>query len=241
MNNNQFRPFCFLLAVVVFIFALTCTVNGQTPKGENVVDIWEQEVLRPGEGSYGFVPSWFCLLKVEDRHSRQFLGSGSFITDRIILTCNHNVEGSKKVTVKNGTGFVFESVEILLRSPKLDLALLKVNDKVIPYHSTLRISDENFKPEGTVHSYGFVPADDAICRYEGKLSGNSYGRPNFPGVVSHAHTAKVVQGMSGGPLLDSSLEIVGVNTHSSKQTGSLATTLVRVQWFLDQLEESKVE
>lgn len=229
--KERLNPFCFILAAVVLVFAIASTVNGQEGKA---VDCYEQPVLRAGEGCYGVVPSWFVMVKVEDRHSANFFGSGAFITDRLVLTCNHNVEGAVKVVVKNGTGTEFTDVRVALVSPNLDLALLFVQDEVVPYHRTLTISDSNFTPAGTVNSVGYDPGEDSICRYVGTLTGKSYGRPNFQGVVSHGHSAKVVQGMSGGPLLDDRLEIVGVNTHSSQSTKSLATNLTRLQWFLDQ-------
>lgn len=243
-NNRTARPLCFLIAAVLLVFALASTVNGQTPDvtGKpvgadvpNVIDIWDQTALRAGEGSYGFVPSWFVLIKVRDSHSSYF-GSGAFITDRVILTCHHNVRNVNEILVRNGPGYSFHNVKVILQSPKLDLALLRVEDEEVPYHRVLTVSGDNFKPEGTVHSYGFDPAQDAICRFEGKLKGQSYGNPGLKGPVSHSHTARVVPGMSGGPLLDNGLEIVGVNFAHSEQTGSLAVNLKRIQWFLDQYE-----
>jgi len=236
--KERLNPFCYILAAVILVFAIASTVNGQEGKA---IDCYDQTVLRAGEGSYGFVPSWFVMVKVRDRHSATFYGSGAFLTNRLVLTCNHNVEGAANVLVKNGTGDQFFKVKVVQVSPKLDLALLLIEDEEVPYHRTLQISGENFTPKGRVHAVGYDPGEDAICRYEGTLTGKSYGRPGFPGVVSHGHSAKVVQGMSGGPLLDDYLEIVGVNTHSSPHTKSLATNLTRLQWFLDQYKGDKGE
>lgn len=243
MKDFQLRPFCFCLAVVVFIFAVASTVNGQTPfraDEDKAVDCWDQSPLRGGEGSWGFVPSWFVMLKVEERHYTNF-GSGAFITDRIVLTCHHNIRGGDDIDLKDGTGHLYENVRVLLQSPKLDLCLLFVDDENVPYHRVLSVSDSDFTPKGTVHSVGYNPSDDAICRYEGKLKGKSYGVRGLKGPVSHAHSAKVVQGMSGGPLLNNYGEIVGVNIASSKDVGSLAVNLTRLQWFLDQYDGSKTE
>lgn len=243
MNKQQFRPFCFLIATVILVFAIASTVNGQQPHAadKDYVDCWDQQILRPGEGSYGFVPSWFVLIKVEDRHSGTFFGSGAFITDRVILTCYHNIRGSKDVDAKNGAGVLYTDVKILLTSPKLDLALLKVEDEVVPYHRFLTVSDTNFKPKGVVHSVGYNPSDDAICRYEGTLTGKSYGEKGLRGAVYHGHSAKVVQGMSGGPLLDNRGRVVGVNVSAGRDGEGLATNLTRLQWFLDQLPEDAAE
>lgn len=245
MNNKDYsrlNAFSMILAIVIAAFAFAVTVNGQQPfeqkKGDNVVTIWDNPTLAPGEGSYGFVPSWFVLLKVEDRHSDTYFGSACFITDRLILSCEHNIRGAKTITARNGPGDTFTKIKVLLQSPKLDLSLLLVEDENVPYHRVLSVSDSDFTPEGRVHAVGFVPSDDAICRYEGKLTGKSYGRAGLRGAVSHGHTAKVVQGMSGGPLINDWGEVVGVNTHSSKATKSLATNLTRIHWFLDQYDGS---
>ncbi len=236
---SRLNSFSFLLAVVVLVFAIASTVNGQRPPfrvGEDVVTVHDGDVLTPGEGFPGPVPSWFLLVKVEAGHSTYF-GSGTFITDRLVLTCYHNIRGFKpdQITLKNGPGDTFEKITVALQSPKLDLALLYVEDKVVPYHRVLPISGEDFKPEGSVYSVGFDPSEDAICVYKGKLSGTSYSERWTTKPVYHGHSAKVVQGMSGGPLVNHWGEIVGVNVAASDDT-SLAVNLTRLQWFLDQYD-----
>lgn len=236
-QQTNIRPFCFLLAAVVFVFALAATVNGQerTPStaDEQTIEIWDQPTLTMGEGLYGFLPDWFLLLKVDAGHSGHF-GSAAFIGNRLVLTCHHNVRGVKanQIKLRNASGETFSDVSIVQVSPKLDLALLKVRGE-IEDHSTLTVSNGNFKPDGPLAALGFNPSEDAICLYQGRASGQSYGEPGLKGVVYTGHSAKVVQGMSGGPLLDWSNQLVGVNVAASDDE-SLATNLTRIQWFLDQ-------
>lgn len=229
-TKYNITPVTLLLALLVFLFVACCEANGQT------IDIHKQPKLRAGEGLQGNVPSWFVLLKVEDGHSGYF-GSGTFITERLVLTCHHNIRGVSDDQIKliNGVGSRFDEVEVVLKSPKLDLALLRVPEtQKVPRHSVLFVSNDNFKPEGVVGAIGFVPALDSICLYKGTLNGKSYGSQDVSD-VSYGHTARVVQGMSGGALVDGSGRIVGVNT-SRSGSESLATNLMRLQWFLDQYQ-----
>lgn len=240
MNKGNLNPFCFLLALVVLIFAIASTVNGQEPttKDGNVVTIDAPGPLRGGEGISAIVPSWFSLLKVEGRHFTDF-GSGCFISDRIVLTCWHNLrdERGAELTIIDGLGNRYTDVSVELTSPKLDLAILKVNDKTLPYHTFLTVSDDDFTPSGYVFSIGFNPSKNAICGYKGTLMGKSYGVNGVKGPVTHAHTATVVQGMSGGPLVNGRDEVVGVNVNAFQDgSGSLAVNLTRLQWFLDQYD-----
>lgn len=237
-NQTNIRPFCFLLAAVVFVFAVASTVNGQertpyTGDTDQVIEIWDKPTLTTGEGLQGYLPDWFLLLKVETGHSGHF-GSASFIGNSLVLTCHHNVRkvDQKNILLRMPDGHTFSDVSIVLTSPKLDLALLRVNGE-IPRHNVLTVSNSNFKPDGPLASLGFDPSEDAICLYQGRVSDNSYGHPGVKGTVYQGHTAKVVQGMSGGPLLDWSNQLVGVNVAKSDED-SLATNLTRIQWFLDQ-------
>jgi S1-C subfamily serine protease len=240
MNKENLNPFCFLLALVVLIFAVASTLNGQEPttKDENVVTIDAPGPLRGGEGFSAGVPSWFSLLKVEAGHYTDF-GSGCFISDRLVLSCSHNLRDAEgaRLSIVGGLGTRYNDVSVVLQSPKLDLALLRVNDKVVPYHRYLTVSDDDFAPDGVVTSVGFNPSQNSICAYAGRLTGQSYGSSGLKGPVSHKHTAKVVQGMSGGPLLNDRGRVVGVNVNAFQDgSGSLAVNLTRLQWFLDQYD-----
>lgn len=239
LNKDNINPFCFILATVVLIFAIASTLNGQEPSTQdNVVTIDAPGPLRGGEGISGFVPSWFSLLKVDGGHYTDF-GSGCFISDRMVLSCWHNLRDARgaELTIIDGLGNRYTDVSIELTSPKLDLALLRVNDDKIPYHRFLAVSDDDFKPSGTVTAIGFNPSKDSICSYTGSLTGKSYGSVGLKGPVTHHHTAQVVQGMSGGPLVNLSGQVVGVNVNAFQDgSGSLAVNLTRIQWFLDQYQ-----
>lgn len=239
MNKENINPFCWLLAFVVLVFAIATTLNSQEPPQteQEIVRIDAPGPLRGGEGFSGSVPSWFSLLKVEGRHFTDF-GSGCFISDRLVLSCYHNLRDLKgsTLTIIDGMGTRYTDVSVELTSPKLDLSLLKINDEFVPYHRYLNVSNDDFTPTSDVYSVGYNPSQGAICLYKGKLTGRSYGSGGLLD-VSHAHTAKVVQGMSGGPLVNSSGEVVGVNVSKFNDgSGSLAVNLKRIQWFLDQYE-----
>lgn len=239
-RQRDARPFFFLLVVTLF-FLLASALTGQEPaKADKPPPVDADGMLTPGEGFPGLVPTWFCLLKVESRHFTD-RGSACFIEDRIVLTCWHNLRDVRKgkLVLVDGFGNRYEDIQILQTSPKLDLALLRINDEKMPYHRSLVVSNSDFKTEGTVHAVGLDPSVEAIVRNQGKLTGKVFGQNGLDDVC-YEHDAKVVGGMSGGPLVNNYGEVVGVNTHSDGKT-SHSVRLDRLQWFLDQYNGSLSE
>jgi S1-C subfamily serine protease len=233
MNKQQLNPFCFILALVVLIFAVATTVNGQ----EKPTKVDDGVTLRAGEGFSDIVPSWFLLLKVEAGHFTD-RGSAAFISDRMVLTCWHNLRDASKgkLVLVDGIGNRYENIRVVQKSPKLDLALLRVEDERVPYHRVLIISNSDYTPRGTVHAVGLNPATESIEHHTGKLNGQRFTRNGLRETTEYGHTALVVQGMSGGPLINDDGEVVGVNIGRDREGVSHSVTLQRIQWFLDNYE-----
>ena len=149
-------------------------------------------------------------------------GSGFFITPNGWLVTNHHVvrNAAEVVVVHNGNAF---EAEVVSTSEKEDLALLKINlwphgtnvaDKVPSL--ALRTSDVEIGE--TVFAIGYPRPD--IQGFETKVTrGIVNSLSGFKGRKSEFQIdAVVMEGNSGGPSIDSSGSVVGVN--SSGITGS---------------------
>ena len=148
-------------------------------------------------------------------------GSGVLITeDGYIVTNNHVVEGASKVKVKLYDGRSFEA-KIVGTDPTTDVALLKVEGKGFPClkfgsSDDLRLGEwvlaigSPFDLQSTITA-GIVSAK---ARTLGAI-------PSQYSIESFIQTdAAVNPGNSGGALVNTAGELVGINTLIQSQTGS---------------------
>ncbi len=148
-------------------------------------------------------------------------GSGVLITDDgYIVTNNHVVEGASKVKVKLYDGRSFEA-KIVGTDPTTDVALLKVEGKEFPFlkfgsSDDLRLGEwvlaigSPFDLQSTITA-GIVSAK---ARTLGAI-------PSQYSIESFIQTdAAVNPGNSGGALVNTAGELVGINTLIQSQTGS---------------------
>jgi Do/DeqQ family serine protease len=153
----------------------------------------------------------------------QAYGSGVIITeDGYIVTNNHVVEGAMKITVTLNDKREYEA-ELIGTDEKNDLALLKVNAKglkTVPYGNSddVRIGEwvlavgNPFNLTSTVTA-GIVSAK---ARNLNILGGNT-------SVSSFIQTdAAVNSGNSGGALVNTAGELIGINAAIASNTGSFA-------------------
>jgi len=156
---------------------------------------------------------------VADTAQGQATGSGFVISkDGLIVTNDHVVEGATRVQVKVGTNGKAQDATVVGADPSRDLALLKVDGNNL---STLSLGDSSSvgvgdavyaigNPFGLDHTFttGIVSA----------LQRNLQA-PDGATISGAIQTdAALNPGNSGGPLLDSSGKVIGVN--SQIQTGS---------------------
>jgi serine protease Do len=144
------------------------------------------------------------------------LGSG-FVYDPVglILTNNHVIEGATEIRVIFGKNREMEA-EIVGRDPLTDVAVLRVEAKDLPYlplgdSDATRVGDWVVaigNPFGLAHtvSAGIVSAKGRTAKDVRGL-GASIGYYNFIQT-----DAAINQGNSGGPLLDLTGRVVGINT-----------------------------
>ena len=140
------------------------------------------------------------------------LGSG-FIIDKegIIVTNNHVIEGADEITVITSDQTEF-TAELLGRDPKADLAVLKIEPDQTELTAVqwgdsdlMRVGDWSIAIGNPLGLGGTVTAGiiSAISR---DLRGSS------PYVKFLQTDASINRGNSGGPLINSNGEVIGINT-----------------------------
>jgi putative serine protease PepD len=156
---------------------------------------------------------------VADTPEGQATGSGFVVSkDGLIVTNDHVVDGASQVQVKIGTSDKAQDATVVGADPSRDLALLKVDAGNLPTlslgdSSSVGVGDPTYaigNPFGLDHTLttGIV---SALQR--------SLQAPDGATISGAIQTdAALNPGNSGGPLLDSSGKVIGVN--SQIQTGS---------------------
>ncbi len=153
----------------------------------------------------------------EQEQKAQSLGSGVIISpDGYIVTNNHVVENAEEIKVRTTNHEEYDA-KIIGRDPKTDVALIKITPKSpLTYvkfgdSDTLRVGDwvvaigNPFGLENTVTA--------------GIVSGKGRSLGNSPYENFIQTDASINMGNSGGPLLDTSGELVGINTAIYSRTG----------------------
>jgi len=146
------------------------------------------------------------------------LGSGFIIApDGYILTNNHMVEGTDKVTVELADGRKF-TAKITGTDPESDIAVIKIDADNLPYleladSDTLEVGEWVLaigNPLGFSHTVtaGIVSA-----------KGRSVGLAYFENFIQT--DAAINRGNSGGPLLNLEGKVVGMNTAIYGATGNI--------------------
>ena len=138
-------------------------------------------------------------------------GSGVIISeDGYIVTNNHVVDGASKLKVKLNDGRSFDA-KLIGKDSATDLALLKVEAKGLP---TLAFGSSDALRLGDLQSTITAGIVSAKARQLGAI-------PNDFRIESFIQTdAAVNPGNSGGALVNTHGELVGINTLIKSQTGS---------------------
>jgi serine protease Do len=157
----------------------------------------------------------------QNPHNRQ-MGSGSgFIIspDGYVLTNNHVIEDYEKIEITTTEGATFDA-QVVGVDPSIDLALLKIEPGEHEF-PTLPLGDSDGLRVGEwVIAIGNPHEFDQTVTV-GVVSGKERRVPlpsTDSGVVSFIQTdAAINLGNSGGPLLDSRGNVVGINTAIRRQ------------------------
>jgi len=148
------------------------------------------------------------LIETKDASGKPIgLGSGFFVAPGVIATNFHVIEGSSKATVKIvGKAGTFDVLGVIGVDVQKDLALIKVNGitaRPLPLSAGARITGEKIftigNPEGLEGSISEGIVSSAQLR--------QVGDSKFLQI-----TAPISQGSSGGPVVNSKGEVIGVAT-----------------------------
>ncbi len=193
-----------------------------------------QRVEVPQRGQFGYDPflEFFGIPQGYGRRGqsepqyqeRKAGGSGVIISeDGYIVTNNHVVDGATKLRVKLNDGRTYDA-ELIGKDSATDIALLKIDEEslpTLPFGSSdnLRLGEwvlaigSPYNLQSTITA-GIVSAK---ARSLGALSND----PNDFSIESFIQTdAAVNPGNSGGALVNTRGELVGINTLIQSQTGS---------------------
>ncbi|MBL7942075.1 MAG: trypsin-like peptidase domain-containing protein [Flavobacteriales bacterium] len=158
------------------------------------------------------------------------MGSGSGViisADGYVVTNNHVVEGADRVTVTTNNNKDFQA-QVVGADPSTDIAVLKIDGDDLPFLAWG--SSENVQVGEWVLAVG-NPFDLTSTVTAGIVSAKArninllnpgYNREIFP-VESFIQTdAAVNPGNSGGALVNTRGELIGINTAIASRTGSYA-------------------
>ncbi|MFT7590327.1 MAG: serine protease Do [bacterium] len=197
-----------------------------TPTVVHIKTVMEPQTQGPGEGGEAFDPfGFFNDPRFKNNQPRQGSGSGVIIMDNgYIVTNNHVIENASKIEVILEDKRSYDA-ELIGRDPETDLALLKIEEDELPFlrfgnSDDLKVGEwviavgNPFNLTSTVTA-GIVSAKG---RNINLLRQNSeYAIENFIQT-----DAAVNPGNSGGALVNTKGELIGINTAIASQTGSYA-------------------
>ncbi len=167
----------------------------------------------------------------ENQRPQQSTGSGVIINkEGYIVTNNHVVEGAEIVQVTLNDNRELKA-EVIGTDPDTDLAVIKVNEKELPYLAFVN-SDQSkvgqwvlavgnpFNLNSTVTA-GIISAKGRDINIINSGSRGANGQPARTAIESFIQTdAAINPGNSGGALVDLNGGLLGINTAIASPTGS---------------------
>jgi len=184
----------FILAIATASGSLTSCTNDVNPPPslEEIVSDLSPDVVRV-EAS---------------KPSGDLAGSGFVLagTEGLIVTAYHVIEGASSVTVRLGGSMSSTNIvaKLIAFDKELDLALLGIP----PIGAGIELSESPVLAGSTVLAMGYpFSLEGDVSVSQGIISRNYHVK----GLSYVQHDAEILYGNSGGPLLNTSGELVGVN------------------------------
>lgn len=139
----------------------------------------------------------------------QALGSGFIVSsDGVIVTNNHVIDGASEITVTLDNGKDYKG-KLLGHDPKTDLAVVKINASDLP---TVQWGDSDKMRAGDAVLAIGNPFGIGTTVTSGIVSARGRDLHNGPYDDFIQVDAPINHGNSGGPLVDASGKVIGINT-----------------------------
>lgn len=174
----------------------------------------------------------------EERTVPRGVGSGFIISkDGYIMTNNHVVDGASKITVTMNDGREYQA-KVIGTDKRTDIALIKIQAENLP---TLKIGDSNTLKKGQwVLAIGSPFGLDSTVT-SGIVSAINRDTGEYLPFIQT--DVAVNPGNSGGPLINLSGEVVGINSQIISQSGgfmgiSLSIPIDEAMRVVDQLKST---
>jgi S1-C subfamily serine protease len=195
--------------------SMCCTIENHAASEVEVLESWSRAIVHVVESVAPAVVSIVGRLTFQDNGraiESQGGGSGAVIApDGYILTNSHVVHDAKEVSVHFTDGSV-RPAEIVGEDPPTDLAALKVIASGLPY---LEIGDSNALKVGQLVIAVGNPLGLESTVSTGVVSSLGRSIRSISGRLIEniiQHTAPLNPGNSGGPLVNTRGQMVGINT-----------------------------
>ena len=198
----------------------TSLPNGETIDFTTAAEKTINTVVHVQNTAMGSGATTFEDLFFGRRSQRPQVGTGSGVIispDGMIITNNHVIDGAQEISITLNNNKTYEA-ELLGTDPKTDIALLKIeSDEALP-HTTFADSD-NARIGEWVLAVG-NPFNLTSTVTAGIISAKSRDLRGGE-IQSFIQTdAAVNPGNSGGALVNTHGELIGINTAITSQTGS---------------------
>jgi len=223
--------------------AVVSVVATDIVKGDRRVPFHSWEEGSPFD--FFFMPPDRRRQQEEPEERKEMSGGTGFIieADGWVLTNNHVVENATKVLVKVNGRDDYDA-KIVGRDPATDLALLKIEGKT-PFPTATLGDSDRLRVGDWVVAIGDPLSFEktvtiGVVSGKGRYAGLSEATRSFESLIQT--DAAINFGNSGGPLLNTSGEVVGINTAISRfaQNIGFAVPVNIAKRLLPQLKTGKV-
>lgn len=211
-------------------------VEPPEPRSSSSVEATGDVSLASNDEAFAEVEAWLdaiVSLETGPAEHRERLGAGLLVSNEgDVLTCLHVVRGLRSVTVVLRDGAAYDAIGYAAIDEKRDLAVLRLDRapkgaKVFPIERVAEAS--RLEP---VVALGH-PEGSGFAAFEGSVS-NLLRPDDLPSrsrkfleetlgaagdVLWIQHTAKLLPGCSGGPLLSRSGELLGIDAWTDDESG----------------------
>jgi putative serine protease PepD len=151
------------------------------------------------------------------------LGTGIVLNSKgLILTNDHVVSGSEGITVSAGSGTAAHSATLIGEEANADLALIRVDPTGLGLKPLTLVSSSSLRVGSAVYAIG-NPYGLSSTLTRGIISalGRQISAPDGATINGAIQTdAALNPGNSGGPLLNESGEVIGVNSQIASDSAS---------------------